>query len=232
MIEMNVQRSNHVMYVRRQFPYVDYFNRYLSHVGKEVPCLDLKVIVYTDTSNLAYQLISQNSRMLKSTKGYKSMSAHWIRYGILYSIVGSCMAIIDANKLRALAEKLVVLEEFEMFKKYRVLALLLEWLANYPTNFMILHELKEKAKNIYYDLTTKEKAGGLTAEMKTEVEKVLGSQSILTDNHLRHELVSLNDYVRKNKKIVSTIVDDEMVLFEIKKYLKNQSSWLESSRLL
>jgi hypothetical protein len=230
MLEMNFQKANHIIYLRRLFPYMDYYNRYLVHSGQEVSCFDLRVIVYTDTSNLAYQLISQNSRQLKSNKAYKTVTAHLVRYRVVFSILCSGMSLTDNVKRRSLADKLAHVDQVEMFNMYRQLALMLEWLGNYPANFMILHELKEIVKSTYYGIISNDVIGEMAPDMKPQIEKVVTGSCILTDDFLRHELISLNDYVRKNNKIVSTIVDDETVLYEIRKYLKQQFSWLEDSR--
>ena len=64
-MESNFPMINHIMYLRKNFPYLDYYNRYLTDNGLEEQMMDLKVIYYSDTSNLAYQIMSQNSRRLR-----------------------------------------------------------------------------------------------------------------------------------------------------------------------
>lgn len=223
--------ASHIIYIRKMFPYLDYLNKFLMHTRQDIPCLDLRVVVYTDISNMAFQLFSQNSRMLRRTRGFKGLKSHFIRFRIVYHLVCSVLGISDIPKKRVWAERLATLSELELFEIYRVLSLLLEWLFNNPMNIFIIGELKTASQNFYDKLAADKPYPQLDAEVKKQVDFVMNSALILTDSEYRHEMISLNDYARKPNKIVTSPIDDEMVLVELKRYFKEQTMWVEESRL-
>lgn len=223
--------TSHVMYLRQVLPYLDYYNKTLSSFNQETSVMDMRVILYTDISNLAYQIISQNSKQLKATLGYKNLSANVIRFKIVYYIVVTVYPLNDPMKRKKWAESLGMMHPSDIFDFYRLLAFYLEWIMNNPANMFLLDEIKKKSSKIYEVVTFEKQNVQLTPEMKKVIDSLPTETGLVQEHHLRHEFVTLNDYVRKANKIVTTLVDDEMVLVEIKRFIQHQGMWLEASKL-
>jgi hypothetical protein len=64
-VEINLQMATHILFLRKLFPYLDYHNKFLADQKLEETNMALEAIFYSDTSNLAFQLLAQNSRMLR-----------------------------------------------------------------------------------------------------------------------------------------------------------------------
>lgn len=229
-LESNFLMVNHIIYLRQVFPYLDYYNKFLNSVGKETQVLDLRVVVYTDISNLAYQLVSQNSKQLKMTQGYRGLTAHAIRFKIVYQIVCSAYPLNESSKRCMWAERLALLDKEELFGHYKILMFYLEWLANNSANMYLFKELKDLVAKVYDKVTSTSRENDIVPEMRKVLESLASETTLVQEHQFRHEFVTLNDYVRKSNRVVTTDVDDEMVLVEIKRHFNTQGMWLENSR--
>ena len=184
---------------------------------------------YSDTSNLAFQLLAQNSRMLKKTTGQKNLNANFIRMKAIFSIVVVVKSISNDNSKKILAEKLLSMDPKAVFDLYKLVGFYLEWMANYPTNLPIMRFIKTSIDEIHNQISSNPLKEQNSSESAANIKKLMDVGTLLPEEAYRHEFVSMNDYARKNDKIVSAAIDDEMVVIEMKGFLKEQLRWLESS---
>lgn len=59
-------------------------------------------------------------------------------------------------------------------------------------------------------------------------EILLSSEKAITEKNLRHWLVSMSDYARREPKILINALDDEMVCVDIEKFLKAHFQWFKN----
>lgn len=228
--EMNFPYINHVLYLRKNFPYLDYFNRYLQAKELETQSLDLRAIFYSDTSNLAYQILSQNSRRLRDRgQGFRSLDAHTIRCKALFGMLTALNNVVSDIAKKAFAERLVCAEPKAVFDMYKVLCYYLEWLTNFPGNLFLQKEISEVAKELADKVRGTSLPEKMTAAQISLMSRLSEGSGFVAEDQLRHELISMNDYIRKNDKIVTDAIDDEMVVRDMMKYLELQMNWLEHS---
>lgn len=226
-LESNYPFINHIMFLRRTFPYLDYYNKFLIQLNMEEPAFSLKAMFYSDTTNMAFQILSQNSRMLKSTQGQKTLNADQMRVKAIFMAVVAVKGIVSENPKRVLAEKLVSIPPKSIFDLYKLLGFYLEWMSNNPTNLPILRFIKTAIDQMHEQISSSP-SKPITPETMENIKVIMGGNCIIHEESYRHELMSMNDYSRKNDKIVSAAIDDEMVVIEMKAFFKDQLRWLES----
>jgi hypothetical protein len=135
---------------------------------------------------------------------------------------------LSNNWKRTLLEKLVLMPEAEVFEHYRKLAFFMEWALNEPSNLFINRDITKLIRDIYDAVLKRVAKEALSPEQSNLVGKLETSSHVLiTEDQMRYSFLSMNDYVRKNDKIVTAAIDDEMVILEMKTFFDKQLRWLE-----
>lgn len=218
-------------------------------LGEENPAFELQTIFYSDTSNMAYQILCQNSRCLKKLVrnqevSFRTLDPDRMRAKIVYTVLLIINEISDENRKNKLADLVASLTTRVLFGCYKQICYFLESLANYPSNFFLISEIKKLGRKMYSslvdqtlqtpaDLKEEEELlqdRGITLDREDIRRYILKGNAVVSDKELRHQFISMNDYVRKNDKVVTIAIDDDMVVIEMQKYFKEQTEWLERSR--
>jgi hypothetical protein len=229
--EGNFPMLNHILYIRKNFPYIDYYSRFLADFNLEEPVLEMRTIFYSDTSNLAYQLLVQNSRMLKSNKGYKTLNAHAMRAKIIFHLLAGQNFMPNEVMKKSVAERLAAMDHVQIFDFYKTLCYYYEWVGNYPSNVLLNTETRKNCKEQFDKIMNSEAPARLTDDQRELSVSMLTSNIIVNENQMRYEFLSMNDYVKRPENVAPAAIDDEMVVIELKKFFKEQNNWLETSKL-
>lgn len=226
-VEINMQMASHLLYLRKLFPYLDYHNRFLQDQKLEETNMALEAIFYSDTSNLAFQLLAQNSRMLRRRDNYKSINPHHVRIKLIYNVCSIQLSLAN-NWKRTLLEKLIQMPESDVFEEYRKIAFFMEWSLNEPSNLFLNRDSVKLVRDIYDSVLKRQAKEALSSEQSSLASRLEQLSGVLvSEDQMRHSLLSMNDYVRKNDKIVTAAIDDEMVILEMRTFFARQLRWLE-----
>lgn len=229
LIEVSFPSINQFLYLRRLLPIIDYFNPYLEQKDqkegqKSERCERLEAMLFSDTSTFVQQLLIQHIRAYQDT--IERRSPHHFRCLMIFNLV-KFITGIDIEEQREIAETISKMFKQEIFSMYRDLAIIVERVGSYPENILLNKELHDEIKKTLASL----KEIGQKTERKNNsyVKTVLFEQtSMFTEDHLRHWFVTLNDYARREPRVLKSSLDDEMVCVDIEKFLNKHLNWFES----
>ena len=222
MIEILFPFINQFIFIRRMYPLIDYFNPFLNSISENKGREErLEALMYSDTSTMVQQVLIQHNRFYCEGPGH--LDPHEYRCLAIYTYLKKSLK--NSEEKKEIYKNLAKMKRQSVFNCYKKLALIVEGVASKPDNLLLHKKMQEAISETIDFIVYKAELQGIRND---RVEMVLKhSLGMVDDDYIRHWIITLNDFIRSDKDVLKSALDDEMVCLDLSKFFKTHLNWFE-----